>query len=201
MSMNYGTLKTTVAGNLHRTDLSVVILDFIDQARLRIGGDLRSRANYATGSVTSFSAGLSAVPTNVGKLVSVSQDNVPLRWVPPEQIDLYPNGGVWSEIGADLKVPGAGATTVVVITFFAIPLPLVNNADVSVPMLQYPQLWIYAATAEGAMYIQDFEQAASMNAAYEEVIRNANRSGDEVRFGAAPAMQTDQPFNQGMAQL
>lgn len=197
--MNYGTLKTSVANYLHRTDLTAIIPDFIDQARTRLGADLRALANLTTGTVTSFSSSRTALPTNLAKLIGVTLADVPLLEVQPDQVFNY-SGGVYAVDGQDLVVPGAGSSTSVLLHYYSVPAALVNNGDVSVPMVQFPQLWIYAAVAEGALYCQDYELAGVMNAAYAELIRIANRSGDEARQ-VAPVMVSDQPMIQSMAQL
>jgi hypothetical protein len=197
--MNYGTLKTDVAGYLHRTDLTTPIIGFIDKARVRIGGELRAIANYVSASVTSFSVGLSALPTNLSDLVSVTQDDRPLLYILPGEVRRFSHGGVYSIEGGDLLVPDATATTVINLTYFAIPDPLVNDADVGIAMLEWPQLWTFAAVAEGALYVQNMELAAVMNEAYGQMLRTANMAGDRARFGPAPAISSDQFSLQGMA--
>jgi hypothetical protein len=200
MSMNYGTLKTAVAGYLHRTDLTTQIPDFVDQARLRIGADLRALPNWTTGTVTSFSASLAALPANLSRLVSVTDSSGnPLMPLPLDIAGQY-TGGVYAVAGSDLYVPGAGSSTIIALAYYSIPAALVNNADVSVPMLEYPNLWLYASVMEGALYVQDYELADRMGQLYKALTLDANRAGDEARF-AAPAMVADQPMIQGMAAL
>ena len=200
MSMTYSSLKASVADYLHRTDLTTPIIQFVENARLRIGGDLRGAANFTTATVTSFSNGLAALPVNLGKLVSVTDsDGFNLQ---PMSLDLVQNwsSGVYAVAGTDLYVPDAGSATVITLAYYAIPDPLVNAGDVSVPMLEYPQIWLYACLAEGAMYCNDFEAAGQWNGAYQELILQANRAGYEARF-AAPAISSDQVNIQTMAVL
>jgi len=199
--MNYGTLKTSIANYLHRTDLTAVIPDFIDQARVRIGGDFRGLANFTVGTVTGFTAGLTALPTNLGKLAGVRDSaGSALNFQPLDQVVQW-STGVYSVSGSNLYVPTAGSATVVTLAYYAIPTALVNAGDVSVPMVQYPQIWLFASLVEAALYIRDLELVAAMNEAYELMIANANRAGNEARFGPAPAVIGDQLQYQSISTL
>lgn len=197
--MNYGTLKASVAGYIHRTDLTAQIPDFIDQARVRIGAMLRSQANFTRGTVTGFTSSRTALPANLAALVAVKLADEPLLEVSTGDVMNYP-GGVYSVDGIDLVVPGAGTATSVALSYYTIPTALVNDADVSVPMLEFPQLWLYAAVAEAALYTQDYQLVEQMNDAFNGTLAVANESGHEARM-VAPAMASDQPSNQSMSRL
>lgn len=197
--MNYGTLKASVASYVHRTDLTTVIPDFIDQARVRIGADLRAQANFTRGTVTSFALGRTALPSNFSKMVAVVLEGRPLLEVTASEVGQY-RGGCYAVDGIDLVVPGAGTATAVHLTYYAIPLALVLDADVGLGMLEWPSLWQFAANAEAALYIQDYELVKASNEAYQGVLALANRTGHESRM-VAPRMVSDQPMNQSMARL
>ena len=186
--MNYGVLKTTVAAYLHRTDLATPIPDFIEQARVRIGADLRGTANYLTGTVTSFSAGLASLPANLSRIVAVTLDGVPLRYTSPAEVDYNYGSGVYSIIANKMFIPDAGSTTSAKLTYYGIPTALSADPDVGLGMAEWPMLWISAAVAEGAVYIQDFDLATQMNGIYNMLIETANRAGVETRIGPAPAV-------------
>lgn len=198
--MNFGTLKTSVAAYLHRTDLTALLPDFIDQARVRIGGDLRALSNHVTGTVTSFSVGRAALPTNWGQPVSVSLDGNPLAFMPVEQIGNY-SRGVYTIDGGDLVVPEAGSTTSVDVTYYSISPVFVLDADVGVGMLEYPSIWLFASCAEAALYVQEYQLADTMNNAYMLMLATANRAGNDALFGPGAATVNDQPSIQGMAVL
>jgi hypothetical protein len=191
--MNYTTLQANVASWLHRTDLSSgspsPIQTFIDQARLRIGGELRSKTNYVVGTVTSFAAGLSALPTNIAQLVSVvDSDGTPLIYFPPNEVDFNHGSGVFSILGEDLYVPDAGSSTVVTLTYYRLPTALSGGTDVSDGMDEWPMLWIAAACRAGAIYCHDFDLADRMEQEYQTWLAVANRSGRDVIQGVAPAV-------------
>jgi hypothetical protein len=188
--MNYTALQASVAGYLHRTDMTTVIQDCINQARFRIGGDLRSLANHVVGTVTSFSGGLASLPTNYSAMTSVTVDEVPLQWVPPQEWEFNVGNLIhYSIIGDDLAVDGAGSTTVVDITYFAIPAVLSAGADVSFGMNEWPNLWIFAATAEAAVYAHDLDLLATIEAAYQSILATANAAGSRGIYGPSPAMR------------
>lgn len=187
--MNYTTLQADVASWLHRTDLTTPIPKFIDQARTRIGRELRGLCNFTTGTVTSFSNGLSALPTNLAELAGVADaDGNPLFEVNVSEAGIGYTGGVYAVAGSDLWVPDAGSTTVVTLTYWAIPAALSSGSDISEGMDELPDLWRYASVAEAARYTQDWELADRMDAAYIEALRGANSACSRARF-VAPSVQ------------
>lgn len=188
-SMNYTALQAQVAAIIHRTDLTTPITQFIEQARVRIGADLRSQANYVTGTITSFSAGLSALPGNYSSMVSVTDtDNIPLQFIPPGEVAFNHGTYVYSVLGTDLFIPEAGAASTYNIYYYSIPAALSGGSDVSAGMSEHPSLWLYASLAEAAFYCHDLELATAANSAYATVLEAANRQGNRARFapGVAP---------------
>lgn len=187
--MNYTTLQADVASWIHRTDLTTPIPKFIDQARLRIGRELRGLCNFTTGTVTSFASELTALPTNLAALAGVmDSDGLPLEEVSVGEAGIGYTGGVYAVAGSDLWVPGAGATDVVTLTYWTIPAALSSGTDVSEGMNELPDLWRYASVAEAARYTQDWELADRMDAAYIEALRGANNACSRARF-VAPSVQ------------
>ena len=187
--MNYTALKAAIAAYTHRSDLTSVIPDFCDRARTRLGGELRSIANFTTGSVTSFVDGLSALPTNIAQLVAVTEDGIPKSFASVAESGFNLGSGYYSIIGGDLYVPDAGSTTVVDLTYYAIPAALVNGTDVSEGMNEFPGLWIYASCLEAALYLADDAAIQRYSDAYLATLQAANTQGRDIRFGPAPAMR------------
>lgn len=185
--MNYSTLQTDVAAYLHRSDLTARLPQFIDQARVRIGRDMRSTANQKAATVTGFSSGRAAMPDNASILIAVWLDDYELQWVSQTQV-AGASSGVYSVDGGDLIVPGADSTTAVSISYWAIPAPLVNPTDVSEGMNEQPDVWRFASVEEGAIFLQDWELAGQMRGLYTEAVRGANKAGRDLRFGKGVAM-------------
>lgn len=189
--MNFGTLKTSVAGYLKDSSTyTTQIPDFIDQARTRLGAEMRCQANYVSGTVTSFASGLTALPTNLAELVSVVDSNgVPLVPMNPNEVGFnHDGGGVYAVVDTDLYVPDAGASTVITLTYYSIPTALVNDSDVVAGMSEYPSLWLYASVAEAARYVRDPDLEAVMERAYQSLLVSANRQGKRARHGPAPGV-------------
>jgi len=178
--MNYSTLQSTVAGYLHRTDLTSQITLFIDLARLRLGGDLRALCNFKTGTVTTFSNNRTALPSDYAAMAAVQVSADPLLYMPPGVIASYgSSAGVYSVDGNNLVIMGAGASTVATLSYYSIPAALSVGTDVSAGMDEFPQLWIYASVAEGALYVQDFDLLRAANEGYAALLQTANRAGLE----------------------
>lgn len=187
--MNYTTLKADVAAYLHRSDLTTQIPDFIEHARIRLGTDLRALCNQTTGTVTSFAAGVAALPSNLAALISVTQDGRQLIYVPADVAARYDTAGagIYSVDGGDLIVPGASSSDTVDLSYWAIPAALSGGTDVSEGMAELPHIWRYASVMEGAIYLHDWDLAGQMMQLYRDAVQVANRSGRDARL-PRPAM-------------
>lgn len=191
--MNYGQLKSQVAARLHRTDLTSVIPEFIEAARVRIGADLRSLSNYEEIQLTGFSAsGFAHLPTDFAEMVNIrTYEWVPLKYLPPDEVAYHQGELVYSITGAstpppNIQVPGAGTSSAYVMCYYSIPAALTLDADETRTMTAYPQLWQYASLLEGALYLQDWELYDRMVDAYQGTLASANRLGQI--YGPAPRM-------------
>ena len=173
--MNYGQLKSQVAARLHRTDLTSVIPEFIEAARVRLGADLRSLCNFTTGNLTSFVDGLTALPANLAAIMTVRDaTGRPLSYIHPAEVEYNQGDYVYSVQGNDLLVPDAGATDVYTMTYWTVPAALVNDADISEGMAEWPSLWQYATLIEAALYLHDWDLYDRMVDAYQGTLASAN---------------------------
>lgn len=199
MAYDYTALKADVAAYLHRSDLTSTIPTFIEAARIRIGRDLRGECNYVTGSVTGFVDGLTALPSNLSRLVTVSLDDANLECV-PYQSALQFTEGVYAVLGGDLYVPEAGTSTTVDLSYYAIPAALVNGTDVSYGMAEAPQLWRWGSLIEAGAYLRDMELLAMAGQYFDDEVRRMNAAHTESRF-SNPAVVATQPMLMGVSSL
>lgn len=187
--MNYTNLQSQALALTKRSDQSgSIIQQMIEQARIRIGADLKSLANYVVGTVTSFTDGLSALPSNYSSMVSVvDSDGIPLQFMPPGELEFNHGQFVYTVYGSDLFIPDASSTDTYTISYYAIPAALSAGADVSYGMDEHPTLWLYAVATESLRYAWEFEAAAAMEGAYLAALEAANRQGNRARFGPGMA--------------
>lgn len=177
--MNYGQLKSQVAARLHRTDLTSVIPECIEAARVRIGADLRSLSNYKAAAVSGFTSGRATLPADLGSISALRDaDGTPLTFVHVAEVEYNSGTMVYSVDGPDLIVPQADSGSSYNLTYFAIPAALSNDSDVSDSMNEWPGLWQYATMIEAAIYLQDWELYDRMVDAYQGTLSGANWTGN-----------------------
>ena len=80
--MNYGELKTAIAGYLQRSDAAGVIPDFVESARLRLSDELRSGSNIVLATVPVVK-GIGTLPSDCSQTsVAYTDDD----WVVPIEV-------------------------------------------------------------------------------------------------------------------
>jgi len=189
--MNYTALQTAVAEYLHRTDLSSgspsKVQDFIERARVRIGRDLRSLEQIVTTTLSSFTNSVAALPTDYQDMVEVRSSDVPLRAVNLHELGYFlgtTTPSVYAIYNRNIHIPGATSAD---IFYFRQEAALSSGSTEHPTMAAHPQLWIYAAVREGAIFTHDLDLATAMNDAYMADVAAINKQAKYARFSAAPA--------------
>lgn len=200
MSYTYADLKEEVAAYPHRTDLSLRIPRFIDKARSRIGRDVRALANLLTVSLTGFVASRIALPADYAQKRRLSDlgNTLELTEVPPQQVAAYMPGSflglgsptVYAITDLTLWVPGASDTQTYELEYWAVPHELVNDADVSFGMTEWPQIWLNAALLESAFFSQDWDMHSKLLDLYAVEVGRLNASTQAALY-TRPAVQAD----------
>lgn len=196
----YTELQADVAAYLHRSDLTTPITEFIEKARLRVARDLRTLEMETTGTLTSPTNDVFALPAAFMELRRATSAGYPLRPASQFEMEYWTGGGpaVYAIHGRNMWVPGA---TSVEITYFALEAALSSGATEHATMAAFPQIWLYASLAEAALYIRDWELMDRMTAMYSAEVQAANSRAELARQGTAPSVISDQLWVQGMAVL
>lgn len=160
----YADVSTAIANELHRSDLTSYIPDFITLAESRINAKLRVR-QMETVSASTIAAGVIAVPTGYVELkdqyISSTTPYRNLQRKTAEWIyDNYPNRTSAAEPvfiareGSNFIFgPFPDSGYVVTLRYYIRFSPL--SSAVNSVFSAYPGLWLYGALAESAPFLKD----------------------------------------------
>lgn len=184
--MNYTALQTEVGVYLDRTDLTET--DLIERARCRIGTELRSLEQITTATLSSFTNDVAALPAGFQEMIEVRSADVPLRPVNYHELGYWLSATspcVYAIYGRNIHIPGATSAD---IWYFGQEAALSSGSTEHPTMAAFPQLWIYAAVAEGARLEKNWDLADRMELAYISLRDTINAQAQRARFGPAPAV-------------
>ena len=186
----YDQLKTSIANYLNRSDLDAVIPDFITLTERRLDRDIRARANMVRANTTTVSGtAFYNLPTDMLELRNVVYDSTSnsyaLAYMSPESLSreygTYTNGvpRAYSIIGEDLKIaPTPDGSYTLGINYYEALTPLSSSVATNNILDNFPELYLFGACAEGAVYLNDTEQLQRFSALYLEGV-NAVRANEE----------------------
>lgn len=188
---NYDQLKTSIANYLNRSDLDAVIPDFITLTERRLDRDIRARANMVRANTTTISGtAFYNLPTDMLELRNVVYDSTnnsyALSYMSPESLSreygTYTNGvpRAYSIIGEDIKIaPTPDGSYTLAINYYEALTPLSSSVATNNILDNFPELYLFGACAEGAVYLNDNEQLQRFSALYLEAV-NAVRANEEA---------------------
>jgi len=178
---NYGELKTAVATELGRDDLTSYIPNYISRGESLLFSDLRVREIEASDSVTiSISTRTSALPTRwVGRrsIYISGSTNQRLEYrAPDEYWSIYANltsaePTVYTIEGENFvwgPLPDAGYTAVV--QFYQRPALFSANSDTNSVLTRWPDLYLLTACMRSAAQLGNDARILTWAAMYEDLL-------------------------------
>jgi len=184
--MTYDELKSELAGNLHRSNLTTEIPRFITKAEQRIGCDARLLENRVQATVTP-SSGVAALPTRFAEMRRISTGSgaslVILEAVPARAGNNYGTSGksVAYYLSEQIYLLPANDTDID-IDYYEYPEPLAGAAGSATRpiMSRYKSLYVSAAMMEGLLFVQDFEAYGIWAQKYTAEVSQANKAAAEA---------------------
>lgn len=178
--MNYGQLKSNLASWLHREDLSVVIPTFVTLAEANIRRDVRLRAMETrdTGTTT----GEVTLPDDFLQLRQFILDDIPLAYASPQDWHLYNerDGELRYTIVGDTLYSAAGDYQ---IDYWAAFSALSADGDTNWLLTNAPDVYLFAALQQAAMYVRDDAQGQQMAAQYAASVTRVMQAEAMSRVG------------------
>lgn len=192
--MNYGEIKTAVAGVAHRTDLTALMDTFLLQAESDIRSDVRMLANEATTTLT-LTTRTVAQPAGfmgVRRMVLNQADNPrQLEFLPPERLyasNIYTESGdpsVYTIEGSNfIFAPAPSGSPEALLHYISAFDAFTADGDTNDLATDYPGAYIYGMLKYLAIHIQDTENASVWSDIYRSNVGRANKETRRARTGA-----------------
>ncbi len=200
----YTNLKTAIAAQLQRGDLTTEIDDFIDLAEAEFNSDLRLEEMKAEATITTSSTtALATLPTDFLEMSNLSFDGDPrlITYVTKKQLRDTRSGqasragrpSVYTLIGSSTS-GGAkrlefgnnpdGASTLTAEYYQTITA--LSTANPSNWLLaKRPAAYLYGAKKHGLIFTQDFDSLAQTESIFNRIMADLNNVNEQARGGGA----------------
>ena len=168
--MNYGELKTAVAGWINRTDLSADIPSIIEMAEATIRADVRVSAmeSIVTGSLV---AGVVALPARYLEARTLLVGSKSHEYVTPEQyqaeLEVSSTLRHYTVFAGSLYVINGGENTYSLLCYRWFD-PLALDDDTNWLLTNYPNVYLYQALKQAAVFVKDTNAATGYESLYQQ---------------------------------
>lgn len=183
---NYTELQASVATWMNRSDLNTQIVDFISIGESNIATDVRMREMLASANlVIAPLTNTVALPASWLEFKSVSLASAQLEYVIPEMLrkrKLLSLGFTnnYSIEGLNLLINGTQSAAQTINTQYYKRLDALSVTPTNFLLTQYPQVYLYAALAQAALFMIDDPRAATWESAYKSAVAKAMASNSKA---------------------
>jgi len=200
----YAELKTSVANYLNRSDLEAVIPDFISLVENRMNRELRVRVNLnRANTTTTAGTAFYNLPTDLTELRNITWDtggqSFALSYLSPEsssrEYGSVSSGSprAYTNLGKSIKLsPTPDGAYQLGINYYQQLTPLSNTTTTNNILVAFPDLYLYGACLEGAVYLNDTEQLQRFGGLYEKAIESVRDAEDSARYSGTVMTMTVQ---------
>lgn len=202
---NYTDLKNAVAEWLARPGdpaLAPSVPDFVRLAEARIHRDLRLRAMETRDPAFALAGAFTPLPAGFLGLRRITLNTAPPRplvLMAPEQIDAVHAGSsagaprVYAVLAGQLRVaPAPGGSLSADLVYWKRFEALSDSQPTNWLLTNAPDVYLYAALIEAAVFIGDDERLPLWAVAYERAVGNLQRSDDRGTWsGPAPRARAE----------
>lgn len=201
---SYSELKSAIADELNRQDLSSVIPAWISLAEANLNRTIRHRKMLCR-STTQLDAQFTALPPDFleAKNVQLNVTNpYSLEYLTVEQADkyrvnYYPGTGspqFFTILGETLEVvPTPGSNYTIELTYYKKLTPLSDSVSSNWLLASHPDLYFYASLQHSAPYLKDDERIALWSTISQTLTDSVNlesdkaeKSGSVLKIRSAP---------------
>lgn len=192
---NYDELRASIAGWLHRDDLTDVIPDFIKGAEQLINyGAVDTPAlrvaEMETTATVSLASGVGTLPSgflSARRVRSMTSPARVLEAVTPEWAsERFPSAGAgdpafFTIIGSSIQVYPATSSNLSITYYSAVP-PLASNST-NWLLTKAPMIYLYGSLIHSAPYLGDDGRAQTWGSLYRNAVSGLSASDIRGRFG------------------
>ena len=193
----YSDLKTALANNLARTDLTDQMDDFIDLAEARLGRELKTRSQESSTNVSTGDEFV-AMPTDLRRvrLVRITTGTPTVLPANTPQ-DLFSNFGTgqarpthFSIIGEQLILRPIPDTTYTVTITMGTGMDSLSDSNTSNTVLtRYPDAYLYGTLAAAYRYLLDEARSTFYDGLATQIIEKINTSEEGAKYGSGVLVQ------------
>jgi hypothetical protein len=198
----YSELKTTIAAWAHRTDLTSVLADFVTLAESRINrlGLFNEMEQESTLTATISSRDI-ALPSGFiepkGLWLTTYGDRIPIHFLPVEQMPVYDDSGqpdYWTIDGSNIAFDRPANAAYTYVLRYTGKFTLSDASPTNWLLTNHPDVYLYAALMESAVYIRDSEQLAIWKGAFDIALQEVNDA--EHRKRSMVTLSTELPITE-----
>lgn len=186
----YSELKTAIAGELHRTDLTTKIIDFVSQCESRLQKVCKLVEFEASGSVA-VTNGTGTLPTDYAGMRSAHwsySPERPLTYITPDRFAaLLRESGVpdnYTIVGSSIKV-APGLTGTLTIDYKARFSPLSDNNTTNSLLTNHPNVYLYGSLIYAGFHTRDSGLVASAREMFNDEVSLVRMDNAERKYGSA----------------
>lgn len=185
----YGDLKTAIANQLARSDLTTAIVDFVALAEADIRRDVRIQdmETLATGTLTGETLAFPARFVSARRL-AVAGDVYTFET--PEVYQVESDAGntslkIYTIIGTNFYILGWTSGAAYSLIYMASFAAFSSNGDTNSLLTNHPDVYLYGACKHGAIYLKDDTDAAKYAGAYQAAVSRLNARDAQRRMSGS----------------
>lgn len=197
----YSTLKISIASWLAQSNIASgdsIVDDFVDMAEAEVNRRLRVRFMESALSLTATSATV-ALPSDYMGLRAAhieGSTRYSLEYRTPEQLNSISNAvaqpACYTIRGTNMVFPADPSGTITVAgTYYAKPTALSVSNETNWITDNYPQVYLFAALKNAAIYGSDDDAIAKYSALLDKAIKEIEVADDTERYGPSPVMRSE----------
>lgn len=197
----YSTLKVSIASWLAQSNIAsgdTIVDDFIDMAEAEVNRRLRVRFMESALSLTATSATVGLPSDYMGfRAVHIEgSSRYSLEYRTPEQLNSISNSSqqpnYYTVRGEYMVFPADPSSTITVAgTYYAKPTALSASNETNWITTNYPQVYLFAALKNAAIYGSDDEAISKYSALLDKALGEIEAADDGERYGPAPVMRSE----------
>lgn len=192
---NYGTLKTEIADELDRDDLTSKLPRFILQVEARVNADCRV-PDMETVAEAQAEAETISLPSDFLAMRSIHLEGTPdrpLKALSPNAVPVNYTGTSGTPVAyvqrgkaAIQLVPPPSASTNIRMHYYASVPSMESDTASNWLLLKWPNLYLYGACAAAAAYLDDRAKTDLWGGLFENELARLIEMGKRDRYGSGP---------------
>jgi hypothetical protein len=196
----YSELKTAIAAWAHNTALTNVLADFVTLAESRINrlGLFNEMEQEATLTATPSSRYI-ALPSGFiepkGLWLTTYGDRIPIHFLPVEQMPVYDDSGqpdYWTIDGSNIAFDRPASIAYTYVLRYTGKFTLSDASPTNWLLTNHPDVYLYAALMESAVYSRNPEQLPIWKGAFDIALQEVNDA--EHRKRSMITLSTELPI-------